>query len=93
MSNENLGAAIFDGLQIKAMIKDATFANSMTDAECSSWNSFVKVIQNFLENNKADNYKELVDNMLNKFKIGANMNIKIHLDLAIMKIYPKTLVI
>ena len=46
----------------------------------------MKVVQSFLENNKVDNYKELVDNMLNNFKnIGANINVKIHLELAVLK--------
>ena len=54
----------------------------------------MKVVQSFLENNKVDNYKELVDNMLNSFKnIGANINVKIHLELAVLKISSKNLMI
>ena len=51
----------------------------MNEIEDSAWNSFVKVVQNFLGNNKADNYEELVTSMLNNLrKLGANMSIKVH---------------
>ena len=53
--------------------------NSMTELEFSAWNSFVLGVTNFWGNLKAENHKELVENMLSNFRdIGANMSIKIH---------------
>ena len=41
--------------------------------------AFVLVVKNFLGNNKASNYEELITNMLYVFKsLGCNMSIKMH---------------
>ena len=51
----------------------------MTDTESAAWQSFVLVTQNFLGNQKAENYEELVEGMFSKFKdLGVKMSIKIH---------------
>ena len=51
----------------------------MTDMEYAAWQSFDLVIQNFLGNRKAENYQELVENMLSKFKdLGVKMSIKVY---------------
>ncbi|KYN03872.1 hypothetical protein ALC62_05277 [Cyphomyrmex costatus] len=51
----------------------------MTDVEVSAWSSFVLVCQEFLGNKKSENYKDLVQNMLQNFqKLGTNMSIKVH---------------
>ena len=53
--------------------------HSMTDTESAAWQSFVLVTQNFLINRKAENYQELVEDMLSKFKdLGMKMRIKFH---------------
>ena len=47
--------------------------------ETEAWISFKKVVQDFLGNSKASNYKELVDNMLENYhNLGCNMSIKMH---------------
>lgn len=79
ISTEKLKAGIFNGPQIRQFINDPAFKDSMTEAELSAWTSFVLVIKNFLGNHKADNYVELVNNMLNNFRaLGCNMSIKVH---------------
>jgi len=36
-------------------------------------------VSNFLENTKSENYKDLVKNLLDRFrKLGGNMNVKVH---------------
>ena len=76
---QKLKAGIFDGPQIRKLIKDPYFVQSMTDRESSAWQSFVVVTQNFLENRKAENYRKLVEGMLSKFKdLDVKMSIKIH---------------
>lgn len=78
-SMEKLKAGIFDGPQIRKLIKDCNFTNHMTTLEAAAWCSFVMVVQNFLGNHKADNYEELVQQMLLNFKnLGTNMSIKVH---------------
>lgn len=68
-------------------MKDTTnFETSMNDLERLAWKSFVAVAQNFLGNHKAENYVELVEEMLVRFRdLSCNMSIKLrylnsHLD-------------
>ena len=45
----------------------------------AAWLSFIEVLKNFLGNYRADNYKKIVNNMLENFRIlGINMSIKLH---------------
>lgn len=79
LSKEKLKAGIFDGPQIRLLMKDNNFMNSMNDLESSAWTSFVNVVQNFLGNHKSENYRELVRIMLENFrKLGCHMSIKVH---------------
>ena len=79
MSMEKIKAGIFNGTQIRQLIKDLQFARHMTEHESAAWTTFVLIIKNFLGNYKASNYVELVTNMLSSFKdLGCNMSIKVH---------------
>ena len=76
---EKLKAGIFDGPQIRELIKDDGFLNAMKDAEVQAWSAFTLVVKNFLGNHKAGNYSELVANMLSAFQqLGCRMSIKVH---------------
>ena len=47
--------------------------------ELAAWNSFKNVVNNFLGNNKTDNYKELITELLINYKaLGCNISLKIH---------------
>ena len=79
LSNEKLRAGIFDGLQMRKLIKDPNFQHSMNEIELASWLNFVEVVQSFLGNRKADNYKDIVRKLLGNFQaLGINMGIKVH---------------
>ncbi len=76
---KKLKAGIFDGPQIRKLLKDANFVKTMSENEASDWRAFVDVLQNFLGKYKSENYKDLVSNLISTFRdIGANMNIKMH---------------
>ena len=79
LSMEKLKAGIFDGPQIRTLIKDTVFVNHMSQIESEAWLSFVLVVKHFLGNHKAPDYSELVAKMLQNFhRLGANMSIKLH---------------
>ena len=79
LSNEKLRAGIFDGLQMRKLIKDPNFQHSMNEIELASWLNFVEVVQSFLGNRKADNCKDIVRKLLGNFQaLGINMGIKVH---------------
>ena len=79
ISHEKLTAGIFDGPQIRLLIKDQQFKNSMTTVESDAWNAFASVVSNFLGSTRAENYKQLVESLLMTFqKLGCNMSVKVH---------------
>ena len=70
---------IFEGPQIRQLIQDKNFAQSMTPVERDAWLSFVSVTKNFLGKTKIENYVHLVNDMPEKFhRLNVHMSIKIH---------------
>ena len=60
-------------------MKTTEVKNVMTTVEKEAQISLKKVVQGFLGNSKASNYKELIENMLEKYhNLGCNMSIKMH---------------
>ena len=55
---------IFDGPQIRKLIKDPNSILSMNDVDANAWKAFVNVVINFLGNRKQDDYITLVDNLI-----------------------------
>ncbi|CAM1301858.1 Uncharacterised protein r2_g1166 [Pycnogonum litorale] len=89
---EKLKADIFDGPQTRQLIRNPEFENSMNEVELEAWKAFVLVVKNFLGNNKAGNYTELVTNMLTAFRnLGCNMSIKMHYLESHMDRFPENL--
>ena len=92
LSNEKLKAGIFDGPQIRQLMRDQIFCDSMNKVELAAWLSFVEVVKNFLGNYRADNYKEIVTNMLGNFRnLGTNVSIKVHFLHSHLDRFPKNL--
>lgn len=92
LTMEKLKAGIFDGPQIRQLIRDPEFGNSMNEVELEAWKAFVLVVKNFLGNNKARNYAELVNNMLTAFRnLGCNMSVKMHYLFSHMDRFPENL--
>lgn len=79
LSESKVKEGIFVGPQIRNILKDEQFDNTLTDIEKNAWNDFRLVVTNFLGNQKADNYVTLVKNMLLSYqKMGCNMSLKMH---------------
>ena len=71
--------SVFDGPQIRKLIKVENFLLSMTEVEKDAWDAFAKVTQNFLGNKTAHSYIQLLIDLLEKFhKFNINMSIKVH---------------
>ena len=60
LTMEKLKAGIFDGPQIRLLIRDPEFENSMNEVELEVWKAFVLAVKNFLGIIKARNFAELV---------------------------------
>ena len=79
LSSEKLKAGVFDDPQILKLIKEPNLQHSMNKIELAGWLSFLEVVQCFLGNRKADNYKDIIQKLLDNFQaLGINMNIKVH---------------
>ena len=79
LSEEKKKAGIFDGPQIRTLMRDPYFITSMNETEERAWNAFCNVVQNFLGNKKADNYEEIVEELLMSLRdLGCRMSIKVH---------------
>ena len=92
LTRAKLKASIFDGPQIRQLIRDPEFKNSTNEVELEALKAFVLVVKNFLGNNKARNHAELVNNMLTAFRnLGCNMGIKMHYLFSHMDRFPENL--
>ena len=93
LSIEKTKGGIFDGPQIRTLMRDSDFTNHMNTVELNAWVSFTDVVTNLLGNHKADNYKQLVRNMLTAYeKLGANMSIKVHFLFSHLDRFPGNLI-
>jgi len=79
LSEAKLKEGIFIGPQIWDLIKDEYFDKLLQGDEKAVWDSFKFVVKGFLGNRRAQNYEELVNNLLQSYqKLGCNMSLKIH---------------
>lgn len=79
VSEDKLKAGIFDGPQIRKLLKDPDFISSMGESEACAWRAFENVVHNFLGNRKHPDYMNMVDELLRSFQqLGCNMSIKVH---------------
>ena len=86
LSIEKIKVGVFDGPQIRQLIKDEHFTGTMSDLEKNAWLSLKDVVKNFLGNTRASNYTEIVQKLLESYKVmelslgkalGCNMSIKL----------------
>ncbi|GBO11756.1 hypothetical protein AVEN_228379-1 [Araneus ventricosus] len=67
------------GPQIKQLFIDPKFVKLLRGKEKQFCDAFYQVSKNFLGNNKAENYKDLVEDMLTLFQdFGCDMSLNIH---------------
>jgi hypothetical protein len=78
ISGTKIKEGVFIGPEIHKLFRDEQFNHICSGNKKRAWNDFHLVAANFLGNNKADNYKELVENLLSYEELGCNMSLKIH---------------
>ena len=79
ISEAKLRAGVFDGPQIRELIKDEDFITNMNAMEKRAWTAFEAVISNFLGKRRSPNYEKQVKELLNSFQsLGARMSVKMH---------------
>ena len=79
LSEAKLKEGIFIGSQIRDFIKNEYFDKLFQGDEKAVWDSFKFVLKGFLGNRRAQNYEDLVNNLLQSYhKLGCNMSLKKH---------------
>ena len=79
VSEAKLKAGVFVGPDIRALLRDEKFLSLLTPGEKRAWLAFQAVVENFLGSKKAGNYKDLVEELLESFRLlGSRMSVKIH---------------
>ena len=92
LSYEKIKAEIFDGPQIRHLLKDPEFISAMKKEELQAWEAFSDVVKNFLSNMKSQNFSELVENLLEAFhNLQCNMSIKVHFLHSHLDYFPENL--
>jgi hypothetical protein len=83
---------IFVGSQIRRLTKDKTFNSILNEVELAAWTAFKDDCSNFLGNNEADNYQEIVERLLQSYEaMGCNMSLKIHFLHSHLDFFPQNL--
>lgn len=79
ISEAKIKEGIFVGPQIRQLLRDSDFDIVLEGCEKEAWEAFKMVVTHFLGNKRAENYPELVNNLLKSYeKMGCNMSLKIH---------------
>jgi hypothetical protein len=79
LSHAKVREGIFDGPQIRKLMMDDSFTDTVTEIEEDAWNAFKKFVKKFLGNIKDPLSKETVRNMLDNFKLlGCKMSLKLN---------------
>ena len=79
LSVDKVKAGVFVGPQVKRMLDSQELYDVMTELERRAWNAFKGVVEGFLGNNRADNFQELIEELIASYRcVGCRMSLKMH---------------
>lgn len=79
LSDAKIRQGVFTGPDIRSVLRDEQFDRIITGDEKKAWLAFKEVATEFLGNKKANNYEDLVEQLVSSYhKLGCNMSLKIH---------------
>ena len=80
LSEAKVKAGVFVGPQIEKVLQCKQFSTMLTTKEKAAWNSFVAAVRGFLGNHKAENYVEVVENLVQNYgNMDCRMSLKVHI--------------
>ena len=92
LSEAKLKQGVFVGPDIRKLMCDDNFVAAMTYDEKEAWTAFRDVVSKFWRNTKDSHYKNIVQNMLQKFeKLGCLMSLKLHFLKSHLDFFPENL--
>ncbi|GBM17809.1 hypothetical protein AVEN_99682-1 [Araneus ventricosus] len=79
LSESKLKQEVFTVPDVRKLLSDSLFSETMGDKEKEAWDSFKYVVHRFLENTKDPLYKTIVQRMLTAYEAqGCKMSLKVH---------------
>ena len=75
ISDAKLRAGVFNGPQIRELMKDSTFDKTLNELEKLAWESLKSVSTEFLGNKRSQNYEELVSMLMQNFSSFGRKNV------------------
>lgn len=92
LSDAKLKEGIFVGPQIRKILKDKKFHQTLSNVELAAWKSFKTIVSEFLGNRKIETYEKLVKELLEHYcKMGCRMSLKIHFLHSHLNFFPENL--
>jgi hypothetical protein len=92
LSDAKIKEGIFVDPQIRELIKDEQFEEQLDEMGKAAWQTLNNVTISFLGNHKAENYHEIVSDLLTAYKAyGCNMSLKVHFLDSHLDFFPENL--
>jgi hypothetical protein len=92
LSDAKIKEGIFVGLQIRELIKYEQYEEELSEVGKAAWQAFKNVTKSFLGNHKAENYHEIVNDLMTAYKcMGRNMSLKVHFLDSHLDFFPENL--
>ena len=75
ISDAKIKEGVFIGAQIRELIKDPFFEETLNTSEKAAWNAFKSVTQNFLGNHRSPDYEQIIEKLLHTYNVmGCNVS-------------------
>jgi hypothetical protein len=79
ISEPKFKEGVLVGPQIRELIQDVKLDDQLSELETAVWKSFKNVTTNFLENHKAEYYRDMVAELVQSYTtMRCNMSLKVH---------------
>ena len=79
LSEAKIKGVIFVGSQIRKMLGSKELEDTMTSDERNAWGALRGIVHEFLGNNKSENYKDIVENLIEQYRTqGCRISLKLH---------------
>jgi len=92
VSDTKIKEVILIGTQISELLQDSYVDEDLNETERNAWLSFKRICKDFLGNNEAVNYRDVVQHLLTLYKaMGCNMSLKIHFLESHLDFFPENL--
>ena len=90
LTDAKIREGVFSGPDIRLLLRDEVSERIVTGDKQRAWHAFREVVTGFLGNRRANNYNDLVEELLYSYqKQGCNMSMKIHFLSSHLGLFPE----